>query len=292
MTIGDVFSDLLPGPNEYVGLTATGSDGVRLAVRCWGNPRGPAIIFIHGFAQSGLAFVRQMRDARLAAKFHLIAYDLRGHGASDKPLDREAYHNGRLWAEDLRAVALAAEAERPILVGWSFGGRVIWDYLREYGEASVAGAQLVGSAWLRKPEWESAVSAAYLPLMLESDLATNIAGTTAFLASCFATPPSGDDFARMLAYNMTQPSKVRRLIVGRPRQPEEFIVSLTLPLAFVVGEKDAHCSPQAARASAARMSGAMTLVIPNVGHSPFYEDAETFNAQLDAFAERVFARRG
>lgn len=286
----DAFSSLLPPPHEYRASIAVSSDGVKIAVRCWGNRRGPPIVFIHGFAQSGLAFIRQVRDARLADKYHLITYDLRGHGASDKPVDRAAYQTGRLWADDLRAVSIAVEAKRPVLVAWSFGGRVVWDYLEEHGETSVAGAQLVGSSWYKRAGWESAVSAASLPLMLDSDLPTNIAGTAAFLASCFAIPPSPDEFAHMLAYNMVQPPEVRRLITGRPQQSDEFISSLTLPLAFVVGEKDLHCFPQASRASAGRIRGATTLEMPNVGHAPFFEDAPTFNAQLDAFAERVFLR--
>lgn len=287
---GYVLSSFLPRPDEVETSVAVGADGVNIVLRRWGNPHGPVIVFIHGFAQCGLAFARQMRDERLSAKYHLIAYDLRGHGASDKPLDPDAYRDGRLWAQDLRAVLRCAGADRPLLVGWSYGGRIVWDYLREYGESSVAGAQLVGSSWVRRPEWESAVSAAYLPLMLEAELATNIAATSAYLASCFATPPPADQFAQMLAYNMTQPPHARRAMVGRARQPEEFIASLELPISFVVGAKDAHCAPGAVRACAERMVGATMLTMPDVGHSPFYEAADAFGAQLDAFATRVFSR--
>ncbi len=286
----NVYPSLCPRPFEYDKSNVLSSDGVNIAVRRWGNRRGRPIIFIHGFAQSGLAFIRQLRDVRLAEKYHLITYDLRGHGASDKPLDPDAYQDNRLWAHDLRAVAASVDAERPILVAWSFGGRVVWDYLKEYGGESLAGAQLVGSSWRRSPEWASEASAASLPLMLEDDLPTNIVGTIAFLSSCFATPPAPEEFAQMLAYNMTQPPAVRRMIVGRPPQPQEFIASISLPLAFIVGEKDLHCDPRASRASAEHIRGASFLELPNVGHSPFYEDALAFNTQLLGFAERVLTR--
>ena len=39
----------------------TADDGTRLAVREYGNPQGPAIVFVHGIAQSQLAFARQMQ---------------------------------------------------------------------------------------------------------------------------------------------------------------------------------------------------------------------------------------
>ncbi len=34
------------------------SDGLALSVREWGNPDGPAILFIHGVAQCHLSFER------------------------------------------------------------------------------------------------------------------------------------------------------------------------------------------------------------------------------------------
>ena len=47
---------------------ATASDGVRLAVYEWGNPSGPELLLIHGFAQCHLCFLPQLRSplARLS----------------------------------------------------------------------------------------------------------------------------------------------------------------------------------------------------------------------------------
>ena len=35
--------------------------------------------------------------------------------------------------------------ERPVLVGWSYGGRLMGDYLIEYGHANIAGLNWVGA---------------------------------------------------------------------------------------------------------------------------------------------------
>ncbi len=94
-------------------------DGLAIAAGEWGNAAGPEIVFIHGFSQRSLSWSRQLTDPGLSAAFRMIAYDLRGHGASDKPADKESYGRDRLWADELAAVIAAAGLKRPVLVGWS-----------------------------------------------------------------------------------------------------------------------------------------------------------------------------
>jgi pimeloyl-ACP methyl ester carboxylesterase len=96
----------------------TAADGVSLSVGEWGNPAGREILFIHGQAQSIVSFKRQT-DGALARDFRLVAYDLRGHGLSDKPDDPACYQDGRRWADDVHAVIVAKRLRRPVLVGWS-----------------------------------------------------------------------------------------------------------------------------------------------------------------------------
>ena len=78
---------------------------------------------------------RHQVDSALAEEFRVVALDLRGHGMSDRPLDADQYQDARLWAADIAAVIDQLNLERPTLVGWSYGGFVICDYLRAYGEA-------------------------------------------------------------------------------------------------------------------------------------------------------------
>ena len=79
-----------------------GGGGIRLHVAETGTPRGKPILFIHGTSQCSLAWREQMRSD-LANDFRLVAMDLRGHGASEKP--RDVYGDSRLWADDVRAGA-------------------------------------------------------------------------------------------------------------------------------------------------------------------------------------------
>lgn len=62
-----------------------------------GVPDGSPILFIHGYAQSHLAWSAQYESA-LAGEFRMVAMDLRGHGDSAKPLTQTFYTDSSLWA--------------------------------------------------------------------------------------------------------------------------------------------------------------------------------------------------
>ena len=71
--------------------------------------------------------------------FRMVTYDLRGHGASDKPLESQRYKDAKLWADEVQAVMDGVGLRRPVLVGWSYAGRIICDYLRHHGQGRLAG---------------------------------------------------------------------------------------------------------------------------------------------------------
>ena len=82
-----------------------GGGGVKLHAREWGNPEGAALLFIHGWSQSDLCWLNQVRGD-LAGTFRIVTFDLRGHGLSEKPAGPEHYADGQPWADDM-AAALA-----------------------------------------------------------------------------------------------------------------------------------------------------------------------------------------
>ncbi|MGZ3411387.1 MAG: alpha/beta fold hydrolase, partial [Xanthobacteraceae bacterium] len=124
--------------------TIKSPDGLQIAVQEWGNPQGREILFIHGFNQCHLSWSRQFRDPALAEKFRMVTFDLRGHGSSGKPVNRDAYLADKLWGDDVATVIETTGLKGPVVVGWSYGGRVISDYLRNHGTAGVAAINYVG----------------------------------------------------------------------------------------------------------------------------------------------------
>ncbi|TMH27743.1 MAG: alpha/beta hydrolase [Betaproteobacteria bacterium] len=254
---------------KYKPLMVKTPDGLTISAQEWGNPNGPEILFIHGFSQAWLSWARQV-NSDLASEFRMVTYDLRGHGNSDKPLDPARYKESRYWADEVQAIINAAGFKRPVLVGWSYGGRVIADYLSVHGTARLAGINYVDAVSKSDPShFGDGVKA--LPLMSSEDLATNIAATREFLHSCFEKQPGGDDFESMLAFNMMVPPKVRAAMGGRQLNQDDLLKSMKLPVLVTHGEKDR-----------AKLS-----VYPRVVHAPFYEDAARFNAELAAFVREA-----
>jgi len=256
-------------------------DGLTIAAQEWGNPAGPEILFIHGFSQSHLSWMRQI-DSELAKDFRIVTYDLRGHGNSDKPLEPERYKESKAWGDEVQAVIDAAGLKRPVLVGWSYGGRVISDYLKTHGPARLAGLNYVDAVTKTDPTFFGE-GLKLQPGMFSEDLATNIAATRAFLHACFARQPTADDYEMMLAFNMMVPPKVRAAMGGRQLDVDALMAGLKLPVLVTQGVQDRLILVAAAKHTAATIPGARLSLYEGVGHAPFYEDAARFNAELAAF---------
>jgi pimeloyl-ACP methyl ester carboxylesterase len=265
----------------YKALVARTPDGVSIAVQDWGNPAGPEILFIHGFSQASMSWTRQTSSG-LAKEFHIVTYDLRGHGNSDKPLEPEKYKESKGWADEVKAVMKAAKLKRPVLVGWSDGGGVIADYLKVYGARSLAGLNFVDTVTKSDPSYFGE-GLKVQPLMFSEDLATKIAATRQFLRNCFERQPSQDDFETMLAFNMMVPPKVCANMGGRTWNFDDILAALKLPVLVTHGAADRIALDAAAKYTAAKISGAKLSRYDGIGHAPFWEDTARFNAELAAF---------
>jgi non-heme chloroperoxidase len=266
---------------KYKPLVVRAPDGVTIAAQEWGNPSGSEILFIHGFSQASLSWQRQV-ESDLAKEFRMVTYDLRGHGNSDKPFEPEKYKESKAWADEVQAVIDVAKLKRPVLVGWSYGGRVIADYLAIHGAARLAGLNYVDAVTKSDPSFFGD-GLKVQPLMFSEDLATNIAATRIFLHNCFEKQPSQDDFETMLAFNMMVPPKVRANMGGRTLSMDETLKALNLPVLVTQGAADKLILVAAAKHTAATIPGAKLSLYDGVGHAPFWEDMARFNAELSAF---------
>jgi non-heme chloroperoxidase len=273
-----------PGLGEtlkYKPISVKTPDGLTISAQEWGNPNGPEILFIHGFSQSYLSWMRQV-DSDLAKEFRIVTYDLRGHGNSDKPLDPARYRDSKAWGDEVQAVMDAAGLKRPVLVGWSYAGRVISDYVATHGADKLAGINFVDASIKADPALVGD-NLKNLPLMASEDLVTNIAATRTFVHGCFSKQPTADDFETMLAFNMMVPPAVRAGLQGRPLDATEIMSKLKIPVLVTHGAEDRNAKLGVAQYTASVIPGAKLSVYEGVGHSPFYEDAPRFNAELASF---------
>ena len=259
-------------------------DDVMISAQEWGNPGGLEILMIHGFSQSHLSWSRQFGSA-LAKSFRIITYDIRGHGASEKPLDAAHYRDHKRWAEELNAVMEGAKLKRPILVGWSYGGRIIVEYLMEYGDKNIAGINFVGAFTKVVPELLGPATPAVMKMVLENP-ADNIESTRSFLqfSTAKALPP--DELEMMLAYNMEVPARVRRHLLHRPAAYEATLRKITVPVLVTHGMEDRVALVPMARYTESVVANAQVSLYNGVGHMPFWEDASRFNRELDEFVTK------
>ena len=267
--------------------SVAGGGGVVLFVEETGNARGRPVLFLHGLSQSRLAWDRQLRSD-LGRDLRLVAMDLRGHGLSEKP--RDGYGDGALWAADVHAVITSLELDRPILCGWSYGGVVIGDYLSRYGEAAVGGIALVGAASrLGEPvlPFLGAQFLATLPGLFSTDVETSTAALRTFIHLTTSADPAPEDLYRTLGYNSVVPPHVRQAMLSRTLTHDGLLEGLTTPVLVAHGSDDEIVLPAMAEHHARLIPHAKTAWYQGIGHSPFLEVSDQFNADLRAFASSL-----
>lgn len=268
-------------PSEFTFREVSSFDGVPLNVVETGNPQGKPIVFLHGFSQSYLSFLAQLQDPELKSRFRLIALDLRGHGASGKPWVREAYAGHQPWARDVRAVVDALQLSAPLIVGWSFGGFVAMDYVREYGPQSVAALLLTGShgGLLPRP---TGVPAVYV-----GDLDAAIRNAQQFMRLMSVKPVSAADIQRGEFSHVMMPAYVRNAMSAKRLDNADLLAGLQVRTLILLGEKDGSL-PAAQIRDALRVNPRIEVqILEGVGHSAFLEETSRFNRELVGLADSV-----
>jgi pimeloyl-ACP methyl ester carboxylesterase len=96
---------------------------------------GPALVLQHGFSESIVDWYETGYVEALKPDYRLILIDARGHGASDKPHDPEAYLlNHRVG--DVTAVLDALDTAEALFWGYSMGGWIGFG-MAKYAEKKV-----------------------------------------------------------------------------------------------------------------------------------------------------------
>ena len=267
-----------------------GGGGLRLHVREWGKPDGPPILFIHGWSQNHLCWAKQY-ESSLADEFRLVAYDLRGHGMSEAPLEPEHYTDGKLWADDLAAIIDHLALDRSVLVGWSYGVFVICDYVRAHGEDRVAAINSVGGGVKLGPgAFGTLIDPGFLDHFAGAttdDLPTNIATMRSFVRACLARPLPASEIETALCWNMAVPARVRANLAAREIDDDDVLRALTVPVLVTHGRADTVALPAMAEHILATCPVAEASWYDGVGHAPHLEDPERFNREIAALTTRL-----
>lgn len=125
-------------PEERV-IRVIGDAGVQLTARVFEapSPGAPGLLLHHGLASSQHIWDRML--TRLTRRMRVVTFDARGHGLSGKP--NRGYGFAHVVADAL-AVSRAAEMERPVVAGHSWGAMVTLELAARHPD-TIAGAVLV-----------------------------------------------------------------------------------------------------------------------------------------------------
>lgn len=102
--------------------------GIDLCVAELGDPARPTVLLVHGYPDS--KEVWSQVAARLAGRFHVVLYDVRGHGGSTAPKPLRGGFTLEKLTDDFLAVADAVSPRRPVhLVGHDWGSVQGWEFV-------------------------------------------------------------------------------------------------------------------------------------------------------------------
>ncbi|MEV8020546.1 SDR family oxidoreductase [Streptomyces sp. NPDC086554] len=102
--------------------------GVELCVAELGDPTQPTVLLVHGYPDSKEVWSEVAE--RLADRFHVVLYDVRGHGRSTAPKPLRGGFTLEKLTDDFLAVADAVSPDKPVhLVGHDWGSVQSWEFV-------------------------------------------------------------------------------------------------------------------------------------------------------------------
>jgi pimeloyl-ACP methyl ester carboxylesterase len=235
---------------------------------------GTAVVFMHAGTGSSLVWEYQ-RPAFVGAGYRFIAYDRLGYGRS------EIYPPGSepgAAADDLEALMKYLRIERFHLVGTAAGGIVSLDYALSFPQRlrslvianSIGGVQddeyLAMGRRLRPSQQFNAMPPDFRELG-PSYRAENPHGTARWIEL--------EELSRTKT-PLATPQRTRNRITW------SLLETIKVPTLLLTGDADLFTPPAVLRLFSARIKASASMIVPEAGHSAYWERPEMFNrAVLD-----------
>lgn len=248
---------------------------------------GPTAVLVHGNSLSALSFQRQI-ESPLGERFRIVAIDLPGHGLSDDAKDPESFYIVPGYANALCTFVGELGVEEAVFVGWSLGGHVVMEASRNLKSAKglmLFGAPPVGfppplkRAYLPHPAFPHF----FAPELTDSEVSTM--ATSIFSDDDTEVPAFFSDDIRRTD-PMARSSVGASLAEGKYRDEVDIVAELKIPLAIIHGGQDrlVNGSYFESLKMPTLWRGKVQL-IPEAGHTPQWEQSESFNTLLEDFLE-------
>ncbi|MBM9595437.1 alpha/beta fold hydrolase [Roseitranquillus sediminis] len=248
-------------------------DGCRLYYEIHGR-EGPALVFAHGRGGCAASWFNQVPV--FAADHRVVVFDHRGFARSTCAEDGPHL---RFFVDDLEALLDAEGIERAVLVGQSMGGRTCLGFTARHPER-VRGLVL-----------SSTPGGLMIPAVLETQEARRkiprgVEAPTAALAPAFREGRPDLTFLYEQLRALTEPPGPlfrKSLETLEGGTTPETLAGYGTPTLILSGEEDVLYPPAILEAVRDAIPGARLHRMPGVGHSPYWETPEAFNAVLKEF---------
>lgn len=259
----------------------TDREGRRTAILSGGAEAGATpVLFIHGVGLDHTVWRPQM--AAFAGQRPVHAYDMMGHGGSDRPRGRPDLAD---YAAQLVGVLDMLGIEQAHLVGHSMGAMVALEAALSHPERA-ASVTALNAVYRRTAEQRAAVL--HRVEALEAGEARP--GVEATLARWFDTPAPPDlaDEAERMRRLLERADEqgyalAYRVFATADAVYAERLPRLSVPALFMTGQNDPNSTPEMTRAMAAAVPGSRGLVLSGERHMMPLVGAARVNAEIARF---------
>lgn len=265
-----------------------------LDVHYWERGSGQPVILVHGASGNLRDFTFDLAP-RLARRFRVIAFDRPGFGYSDRLAERG--WEPRAQAAHLSRAAAALGADRPIVLGHSWGGAVAMAWAVERGETLKGAVPLAGATM----PWGGGVAFHYA--LLASDITGGPLGwlvrqnfseglLASFLDSTFAPQPVPQGYSDYVGGPLATRSTTIRgnakdliELNGALEAQAPGYANVRCPVEIVHGTADdtVFAGLHAKGLDRLLPSSRLTL-LEGVGHMPHHADPDAVEAALTRLA--------
>lgn len=242
-----------------------------------------AIIFIHGNSSCKEVFRHQFQALR--KQYRLVAFDLPGHGVSPNG-DPDRDYNVVAYAQIVRDLVDRLKLGNPIVFGWSLGGYVALEYAAAGNP--IAGLAISGTSPIRT--YPDDLPKGYIPsphMELASKRFHSPYEKGQYAAHTVGLPKRSEPLLWQAVWRtdgLAREQAFAKLKTTNWQRQVAVIRQGTVPFAQINGPKDPfinhdYCaSPEFGTAYAPQ-----PIVVPGVGHAPFLEGPDVFNAAFLQF---------
>lgn len=240
---------------------------------------GPPLVLLHGVLGDSREWRRQL-DA-LSDEFTVLAWDAPGCGASSDPPEGFTLHD---YAECLTGWLAAIGAERPHILGLSWGGTLALELYRSHPDL-LASLLLVatypGVVGVLPPDVYAARVQSFLR---EADLPPEqfVPGWIPGLLTTSAPPGAADELIAMMSD--FHPAGYRTMVLGSAEVDlRDVLPQIRVPTLLLWGDADKRSPVSIAEQFHAAIPSARFVLLPGVGHQANMDAPDPFNAEVRDF---------